>query len=62
MLKISFAIIVTLGLSACMSGSTGQSAALLDTHSATCDNANLRTANGLPMRCGPQVAKPYTYQ
>ncbi len=63
MLKVSFGIILAISLAGCMSGATSpQSAALLDTHAATCDNPNLKTIDDLPMRCGAQVAKPYTYQ
>ncbi len=63
MMKFCLAAVLTLGLSGCMGSGTPQnSAAALDTHSASCANPNMGTANGLPMRCGPQVAKPYSYQ
>lgn len=61
---MKFAIFATLAitLSGCLESSSGASVARLDTLSSSCGNPNMQTLNGLPMRCGPQVASPYTFQ
>ena len=62
MMKYALMITAALSLSACMEGSSGASVARLDTLSSSCPSQHMQTMNGLPMRCGPQVAAPYTYQ
>ena len=55
-------IAAALTLSACMEVGDA-SVARMDTYSASCPNSqHMQTTLGLPMRCGPQAAAPYTYQ
>ena len=62
MLKSALAATALLGLTACMGldAANPASVARLDTLSASCGNPHMGTLNDLPMRCGPQVALPYT--
>ena len=56
-------IAATLSLSACMMEGGNASVARMDTYSASCPGSqHMQTAFGLPMRCGPQAASPYTYK
>ena len=62
MMKYAILATVALTLSGCLESSGGASVARLDTLSSSCGNPHMGTLNGLPMRCGPQVAAPYTFQ
>ena len=62
MTKIAFCLAAALSLSACLETTSTASVARFDTLSATCGSTHMQTMNGLPMRCGPQVAAPYTYR
>ncbi len=67
MKKIALPLFMAATLSACMG--TSQPVAVAQTEvistsgaSAACPSIHMRTTNGLPMRCGPQTMKPYTFQ
>ena len=62
MKKLALSATTALTLSACMGmdAPNPASVARLDTLSASCGNPHMGTLNNLPMRCGPQVALPYT--
>ncbi|MEY1554510.1 hypothetical protein AB3Y40_02655 [Yoonia sp. R2331] len=62
MMKYAALATIALTLSGCLESSNGASVARLDTLSASCGSPHMQTMNGLPMRCGPQVASPYTFQ
>jgi len=62
MMKFAMFAAVALSLSACIDGGSAASVARLDTLSHSCSSTHMRTIDGLPMRCGPQVAAPYTFQ
>jgi len=62
MMKFAMLTTVALTLSACIDGGNAASVARLDTLSSNCGSLHMQTINNLPMRCGPQVADPYTYQ
>lgn len=59
--KIILSLTAALSLAACVDG--GNSVARLDTLSASCPGSpHMQTMAGLPMRCGPQTAAPFTLQ
>ena len=60
MMKFAYLAAAALTLSACMDGANSASVARLDTLSSSCSSLHMQTMNGLPMRCGPQTAAPYT--
>ena len=60
MKKISLAIVAATTLSACVSGGGAPAVTQNDTLSSSCGITHMQTMNGLPMRCGPQSAAPYT--
>ncbi len=62
MMKFAALATTALLLSGCLESTPGASVARMDTLSSSCGNANMQTLNGLPMRCGPQAASPYTFQ
>lgn len=62
MKKIALPMIAATLLSACMGTSQSVAVTQNDTLSATCASQHMQTINGLPMRCGPQSVKPYTFQ
>ncbi len=62
MMKYALLTTAALALSGCLESSNSASVARLDTLSSSCGNPNMQTLNGLPMRCGPQVASPYTFK
>lgn len=62
MMKTFALLAFALSLSACVDSANPDSVARLDTLSSSCGNAHMQTLNGLPMRCGPQVASPYTFR
>ncbi len=69
MKKIALSLFAAATLSACMGTTSG--APVMQTEvistsgsgvTAGCASVHMRTTNGLPMRCGPQTVKPYTFQ
>ena len=61
MMKFAMIAVAAVTLSACVDGG-GASVARMDTLSSNCPSQHMQTMNGLPMRCGPQVASPYSFQ
>lgn len=59
--KIAAAVFLGLSLSACVDGGSN-SVARLDTLSTACPTSPMMQTAGLPVRCGPQSALPYTVQ
>ncbi len=62
MMKFATLATIALMLSGCLESGGGASVARLDTLSSSCGSTHMQTMNGLPMRCGPQTAAPYTFK
>ena len=62
MKKIALSLIAATTLSACMGETSGVAVTQSQTLAGSCASTYMQTTNGLPMRCGPQVQKPYTVQ
>ncbi len=67
MKKIALPLFLASTLTACMGTSAPVNVVQTEVVSTSgvataCPSVHMRTTNGLPMRCGPQTVKPYTYQ
>ncbi len=69
MKKIALPLFLASMLSACMGETSGVSVAQTEVISTSssgsgsaCASVHMRTTDGLPMRCGPQAEKPYSFQ